>query len=75
MVSIAICSCTIRIQFEFVVVQIAKSLIKLREDLTKKGTELNEFKEKHNIRIQGQDENNSSPAGDTNTTSSGVLSK
>lgn len=44
----------------------------------KKGAELNEFKEKHNIRIQGHDES-ATPAGDTdvstNAKTSAIASK
>lgn len=42
----------------------------------KKGVEINEYKAKHNIRIQGQDDM-ASPAGDkdSSSTSTGVLAK
>ena len=44
----------------------------------KKGSEINEFKEKHNIRIQGHDES-ATPAGDTdvstNTKTAAIASK
>ncbi|XP_063980685.1 prefoldin subunit 2 [Diachasmimorpha longicaudata] len=36
--------------------QLTKVIASLQDQLTKKGTEINEFKEKHNIRIRGIDE-------------------
>ncbi|XP_046485296.1 prefoldin subunit 2-like [Neodiprion pinetum] len=36
--------------------QLAKVIDALNEQLAKKGHEINEYKEKHNIRIRGQDE-------------------
>ncbi|XP_011302750.1 prefoldin subunit 2 [Fopius arisanus] len=36
--------------------QLTKVIASLHEQLTRKGTEINEFKEKHNIRIRGIDE-------------------
>lgn len=47
-----------------------------RENLVKKSVEINEFAEKHNIRLQGQDDNVSS-AGDRDSccTTAGVLAK
>ncbi|XP_066585721.1 prefoldin subunit 2 [Prorops nasuta] len=36
--------------------QLIKVIDSLNEQLTKKGSEINEYKEKHNIRIRGQEE-------------------
>lgn len=36
--------------------QLTKVIETLNEQLSKKGVEINEYKEKHNIRIRGQDD-------------------
>lgn len=36
--------------------QLTKVIEAITEQLTKKGTEINDYKEKHNIRIRGQDD-------------------
>lgn len=36
--------------------QLTKVIEAITEQLSKKGTEINEYKEKHNIKIRGQDE-------------------
>lgn len=39
-----------------IIFQLTKVIETLNEQLTKKGVEINDYKEKHNIRIRGQDE-------------------
>lgn len=47
--------------------QLTKAHAKLKEEIVKKGSELNEFKEKHGIRLPGQEES-ASTAGDPDAT-------
>ncbi|XKL62012.1 hypothetical protein PGB90_001845 [Kerria lacca] len=55
--------------------ELAKSHVKSKSELMKKGIEINEFKEKHNIRIQGQDENVFSSGNmESSNTSTSILS-
>lgn len=48
--------------------KLTELIVKLNEQLTKKGTEINEYKEKHNIRIRGQED--LKPVNDENAASS-----
>lgn len=62
----------------FFIAQLSKLQVKLKEELMKKGSEINDFKEKHNIRIQGHEEP-AQPAGDSGASNkasaAGVLNK
>lgn len=44
----------------FILLQLTNVIESLTEQLTKKGVEINEYKEKHNIRIRGHDDTSSS---------------
>lgn len=51
--------------------QLTKVIEALNDQLTKKGVELNEYKEKHNIKIRGQDDDLSQKDKDSGTDNSG----
>ncbi|KAK2145654.1 hypothetical protein LSH36_666g00000 [Paralvinella palmiformis] len=53
--------------------QISKIVESLTKQLESKGTELNEYREKHNIRIRGEEESKESSSQDKSNKSSGVL--
>jgi prefoldin subunit 2 len=45
----------------------------LTKQMETKGTEINEYRERHNIRIRGEDENHDPSTPDKTSKSSGVL--
>ncbi|KAJ4441507.1 probable prefoldin subunit 2 [Periplaneta americana] len=53
--------------------QLAKFIESLTEQLSKKGQEVNEYKDKYNIKIRGQDEHSSEAEGDKKPRTGNVL--